>query len=85
MLDVEFSFWTLELDMKLPIPKVTDMPYVDFMLSQLANAASMDTLTLGGMSHPSRSGTSLVDEPVQLLVVLCGGCLNPLACLDPLA
>lgn len=33
----------------------------------------------GGMSHTSRSGTSLVDEPVQLLVILCGGCLDPLA------
>jgi hypothetical protein len=60
VLDLEFSSWTLDLDMKLPTPEVTHMPDVDVMSSRLANTASVDTVTLGGMSHPSRSVTSLV-------------------------
>jgi hypothetical protein len=38
--------------MKNPIPSVTRI--------RLAKAASIDAVTLGGMVHPSRSGSSLV-------------------------
>ena len=60
VLDLEFSFWTLELEMKFPTPNVMHIPEVDFIFSRFANAASMDTVTFGGIVHPSRSGTSLV-------------------------
>ena len=59
VLDLEFSFWTLELEMKFPTPNVTQIPEVDFK-SRLANAASIDTVTVGGEVHPSRNVLSLV-------------------------
>ena len=55
VLDLEFSFWTLELVMMNPTPNVTHIPEVDFMLSRIAKAASIDTVTLGGRSSLSRS------------------------------
>ena len=60
VLDLEFSFWTLELEMKFPTPNATHIPEVDFIKSRLANAASMDTVTVGGKVHPSRNGLSRV-------------------------
>jgi hypothetical protein len=36
------------------------MPVVDLIFIWLAKAASIDAVTLGGMVHPSRSGSSLV-------------------------
>ena len=44
VLDLEFSFWTLELVIKNPAPKMMHIPEVDFMKSRLANAASIDTV-----------------------------------------
>ena len=46
VLDLEFSFWTLELEMKFPTPNVTHIPEVDFIKSRLANAASIDTVVI---------------------------------------
>ena len=60
VLDLELSFWTLELVTKKPTPNVTHIPEVDFIISRLANAASIDTVTVSGKVHPSRSGLSLV-------------------------
>ena len=50
VLDLELSFWTLELEIKHPFPSVTHMPEVDFICSRLANAASTETITRGGSS-----------------------------------
>ena len=36
VLDFELSFCTFELDVKLPTPKVTQIPDVDFIFSRLA-------------------------------------------------
>jgi hypothetical protein len=58
--DLEFSFCILEHIMKNPIPSATHMPVVDLIFCRLAKAASIDTVTLGGIVHPSRSGSSLV-------------------------
>ena len=60
VLDLEFSFWTLELEIKFPTPNVTHIPEVDFICSLLANAASIDTVTVIGKVQPSRNGLSLV-------------------------
>jgi hypothetical protein len=58
--DLEFSFCILGHIMKNPIPSVAHMPVVDLIFCRLANAASIDVVTLGGMVHPSRNGSSLV-------------------------
>ena len=61
--DLEFSFWILELEIKSPTghPCGFHIPWwMDFKFLRLTNAASIDTITLGGISHPSLSGTSLV-------------------------
>ena len=58
--DLEFSFCILEHIMKYPIPSVTHIPVVDLIVCRLAKAASIETVTLGGIVHPSRSGSSLV-------------------------
>ena len=60
VLDLEFSFWTLELKIKFPTPNVTHITEDDFICSRLANAASIDTVTVIGNVHPSRHGLSLV-------------------------
>jgi hypothetical protein len=46
VLDLELSFWTMDVDMKYPTPNVTHIPEVDFMSSRLAKAASIDKVTL---------------------------------------
>jgi hypothetical protein len=46
--------------MKNPIPSVTHMQVVDLIFIRLAKASSIDAVTLGGIVHPSRSGSSLV-------------------------
>jgi hypothetical protein len=56
--DLELSFCILEHIKKNPIP--THMPVVDLIFCRLAKAASIDTVTLGGIVHSSRSGSSLV-------------------------
>ena len=48
VLDLEFSFWTLELEIKYPTPHVTHIPEFNFICSLLANAASIDTVTVIG-------------------------------------
>ena len=60
VLDLELSLWTLELVIKYPIPNVTHIPEVDYIISRLANAASIDTVTVSGNVRPSRRGLSLV-------------------------
>jgi hypothetical protein len=39
---------------------VTHISVVDLIVCRLAKAASIETVTLGGIVHPSRSGSSLV-------------------------
>jgi hypothetical protein len=47
--DFEFNFCILEHIIKNPIPSVTHIPVVDLIFCRLANAASIDTVTLGGI------------------------------------
>ena len=60
VLDLEFNFRTLELEIRFPTPNVTHILEVDFICSLLVNAASIDTVTAIGKVQPSRNGLSLV-------------------------
>ena len=47
--------------MKNPVPSVMHTPEVDFIISLFANAASIETITLGtSLIYPSLNGISLV-------------------------
>ena len=45
--------------MNIPYSRMTQTPEVDFIISRLANVASMDAITLGGSPHPNRSANSI--------------------------
>jgi hypothetical protein len=77
VLGLEFSFWILDHAIKNPTPKVTHAPEVDFLSARFANAALIDTVTLGGRSAFSLSGTSRTD----LAKLMCRSSLLSSSCL----